>query len=180
MSAQKGVLHTRVNGEERSQNPVVTSQNPESGGWRWEGWNLSSHLTLISIQQQPPQCFPRSRFSDVRFNRKHEHVMCSHAGQQRDRTPRPLRPGRRPRGPTGQVRTGQNRSRQGREEQGSFVTSPSRCCQLASSWVVGRSEKTCHWSRLPYLATDTILLFSLHPPTTVCRPCIRKFFLQVV
>jgi len=156
MSAQKGVLHTRANSEERSQNPVVTSQNPESGGWR-----LEPVLPLdLNQHQQRPQCFRRSRDPDVRFNRKHPHVILSHARQRLwPRTPS-LTTRTRPTGPTGQVRTGQNRARQGRAGLFRHITLEGL---LASSWVAGRSKKTCHWSRLPYLQYFFSLLCTHRP-----------------
>jgi hypothetical protein len=83
MSAQKGVLHTRGNGKERSQNPVVTSQNPESGGWR-----LELVLPLDLNQHQQRAVLPEIQMSRCETNRKHAHVILSHAGQHTAEHPR--------------------------------------------------------------------------------------------
>src|SRR6266403_6226083 len=87
MSAQKGVVHTRANSEERSHTPVVTSQNPRGGGW-----NISDPLTD-----------------------EYTHVMLSHAGQGGRRTLSLRRTTTKRTHRTGQ--NGQNRARQGRAGQ---------------------------------------------------------------
>lgn len=66
----------------------------------------------------------------------------------------------------------QSKTEQDTDEQGShhiIFKVPSR--------VVGRS-KSRYWSRLPYLAS--FKFFSLLCTQRLCKPCIRKFFLQVV
>lgn len=95
---------------------------------------MSSLLTLISTHS-----YPRSRDPDERFNRKHPpHVILSHAGQRLwPRTPR-SRQGQDQQDP--QVRSERVRTEQDREEQGSFVTSPSRCCQLLPGLWVDRKK----------------------------------------